>query len=666
MARLRLTPIACLTILALTPVWAAQEQTAPAAQATPTSAQNQPAAPHPTPAMQETSGNQAVPLFRTNANLVLLDVVVRSKHEPVLGLNQPDFAVREDGKLQRVTVFEEHRATDAQEVAKAPALPPHVYSNAPQYTLTSAANVLLLDALNTPLSDQVYVRRRMLQYLGTIPPGTRIAVFTLGSKLHVITGFTTNAGEIAKALTTGRGKAERSPVLDADLDNTLNLQESLGQALGLSSYAMAGINQFISDTQNFEVGLRTEMTIDALDQIARYLSTIPGRKNLIWFSASFPLRFLQGGVGPNMDPMADYTGMVKKAAELLALSRVAVYPVDSRGLLGTPSTDPSNVAGIANEMQAAPNGATGQGSVGQGGAGNTGIGSFSADQAAAEGQSVNAEPGVGGEVTQKDQTMLNDLAWDHFNMDEIAKDTGGEAFYNRNALGQVVGEAIANGSSYYTLGYSPEDHNYNGALRHIEVKVESGHYDLEFRHEYFADDPAQAVKWTPGRQNALIDAMQHGTPPLSMVMFDVRVLPSGDPAVKSEPVAAGPAGAMSAGMKQPQRFMVDYWIDPRSVDHKTQPDGTLETQVELTEVVYDDEGIRVNYANRGLSLSQSQQQMAKAMQAGLPVHEQIDVPAGTVYLKMGVHDLLSGRIGTVEIPLRAGSREQQAEVRATP
>jgi hypothetical protein len=58
--------------------------------------------------------------------------------------------------------------------------------------------------------------------------------------------------------------------------------------------------------------------------------------------------------------------------------------------------------------------------------------------------------------------------------------------------------------------------------------------------------------------------------------------------------------------------------------------------------------------------------MAKAMQAGLPVHEQIDVPAGTVYLKMGVHDLLSGRIGTVEIPLRAGSREQQAEVRATP
>jgi hypothetical protein len=52
--------------------------------------------------------------------------------------------------------------------------------------------LLLLDALNTPLSDQVYVRRRMVQYLHTIPPGTRIAVFTLGSHLRIIEGFTTD------------------------------------------------------------------------------------------------------------------------------------------------------------------------------------------------------------------------------------------------------------------------------------------------------------------------------------------------------------------------------------------------------------------------------------------------------------------------------------------
>jgi VWFA-related protein len=652
MAGLRVVSIVGGLAMLLGPVWAAQEQ-APASPAAPAMAQ--------TPPVQTAEAGQPVTTFRTNANLVLVDVVVRSKQQPVLGLKEDDFEVREDGKPQRITVFEEHRATDAQVVATAPKLPPHVFSNAPQYTLTSAANILLLDGLNTPLSDQVYVRRQMLKYLSTIPPGTRIAIFALGSKLHIITGFTTDSSEVAKALTTGRGQAERSPVLDPDFDNAVNLQMNLAQALGLSGVAVSGIDQFLSDTQNFEAGLREEMTIDALDEIARYLSTIPGRKNLIWFSASFPLRFLQGGQNPNMDPMADYNGMSRKAAELLALARVAVYPVDSRGLLNTPSSDASSTAGLANAMQAAPNGASGQGSVTGGGAGttgmgsgaggNAGIGSYSMDQMAGQSVSVAAEPGVGGEVGLKDQTFMNDMAWDHFNMEQIAKETGGEAFYNRNALGQVVGEAVANGSSYYTIGYAPQDRNYNGALRNIDVQVSGGHYDLEYRHAYFADDPAQEVKWTPGRHNALIDAMQHGSPSLSQVIFDVRVLPATDPAVKNEPAPQGPAGAMAANLKNPQRYVIDYWIDPRGLDHKTLPDGSIESQVELTEVAYDDEGIRTNYADQALSLTQTAQQAATALHGGLGVHEEIDLPPGRVYLRVGVHDILSGRIGTAEIPV---------------
>jgi VWFA-related protein len=643
----------------LAPVWAAQEKTPAAPPAAQVAGTQAPA--------QTAEGSQPVTTFHTNANLVLVDVVVRSKQQPVLGLKEEDFQVREEGKPQKISVFEEHRATDAEVVAAAPKLPPHVFSNAPQYTLNSAANILLMDGLNTPLADQVYVRRRMLKYLSTVPPGTRIAVFALGSRLHILTGFTTDTGEVAKALTTGHGQAERSPVLDPDFDNAITLQMNLAQALGLSGVAVSGIDQFLSDTQNFEVGLREEMTIDALDTIARYLSTIPGRKNLIWFSASFPLRFLQGGQNPNMDPMADYSGMVKRTAELLALARVAVYPVDSRGLLNTPSSDASSTAGVANEMLAAPNGASGQGSVGSSGGagtgstsigsgagGNAGIGSYSMDQLAGQTVSVAAEPGVGGEVDAKDQTFISDQAWDHFNMEQIAKETGGKAFYNQNGLGQAVGEAVENGSSYYTIGYAPQDRNYNGALRNINVDVAGGHYDLEYRHAYFADDPAQEVKWTPGRHNALIDAMQRGSPSLSQVIFNVRVLPASDPAVKNEPAAQGPAGSMAGTLKNPQRYVIDYWIDPRGLDHKTLPDGSIESQVELTEVAYDDEGVRANYADQGLSLTQTAQQAEKSLTGGLGVHEQIDLPPGRIYLRVGVHDLLSGRIGTAEIPVVAG------------
>jgi len=59
-------------------------------------------------------------------------------------------------------VFEDLRATDAIQAAPVPKLLPGVYSNDPQFTETSTAEVLLLDALNTPLGDQKYVRLQTL------------------------------------------------------------------------------------------------------------------------------------------------------------------------------------------------------------------------------------------------------------------------------------------------------------------------------------------------------------------------------------------------------------------------------------------------------------------------------------------------------------------------
>lgn len=608
------------------------------------------AAPAPQPAAapaQQAQEPSQVPIYRTNANLVLVDVVVRDKGQPVHGLKATDFQVLEDGKPQKVSVFEEHKATDAMQAGKTPQLPPHVYSDYPQYALTSAANVLLLDALNTPLSDQVYVRRQMLKYLTTIPAGTRVAVFTLASQLRIITGFTTDTAEIAKALGPGRGNAELSPVMDPIFDDAQDLAVSLASSGGASAASVAAMQQFASDTKSFEVGLRTQMTVDALDQIARYLSTIPGRKNLIWFSGSFPLRFLQGGASPSMDPMADYSGQVKKAAELLALARVAVYPVDSRGLLNVPGADAQTTAGMASEMYSPPV----SGSPG----GNQGMGSYSMNQLAS-GVASGGSQGVASEVNTKNQNFLNDLAWDHFNMDQIAKETGGKAFYNRNALGQVVEEAIADGSSYYTLGYAPENRNYDGSLRKVDVRVEGSHYDLEYRRSYFADNPAVEAKWTPGRRSPLIDAMQHGTPPLSQVIFEVRVLPEGDPALDGEQATMKRTVLVPKGMKHPMHYLVDYWIDPRGVEETTLENGKQHREIELTQVAYDVEGIRVNSTDAGLGVDLTDAQAQQALTDGIQMHQEIDLPAGDVFLRIGVHDILSGRMGTVEIPVKVGSR----------
>ena len=601
----------------------------------------------------------ATPLFRTNANLVVVDVVVRQKGKAVEGLKESDFRVLEDGKEQKIAVFEEHKSTETVVAPRPqPDLPPNTYSNAPRYAITSAANVLLLDGLNTPYTDQVYVRRRMLDYLRNIPPGSRIAVFTLASRLRMIEGFTSDSSVIEKALKEGKSHAQTSAVMDPVFDEALGGVGGLAAAGGASAAAVQAMHQFASDTQNFEVGLRLQMTMDAINQLARYLSTIPGRKNLIWFSGSFPLRFLQGGSSPQMDPMADFSGQVKQMAELLALSRVAVYPVDARGLMGGPSQNASTATNNPNLLGSPQTTAGPFGNNGQGGtAGNEGMNSSSMSQqitASATAQTVPQQ------MQQADQRAVDEQDWDHINMEQIAAETGGRAYINRNALAQAVGEAIENGSTYYTVAYAPENKDYNGALRQIRVQVPGDRYDLAYRHAYYAVDPLKEEKQLHGRVSPLIAAMQHGSLPLSEVLFEAHVVPGTDPGLKNIALSSDPAGKMAAGLKQPVRYVTEFTIDPRTLTSSTMPDGRLHHEVELTQVAYDPEGVRVNYNDVGLAVNTVPAQ--GGVQVPIKVHQEIDLPAGENYLRIGVHDLMSGRIGTLEIPLRAQKQREGVPV----
>lgn len=88
----------------------------------------------------------AAAVYRTQASLVLVDVVVSEKGKPVEGLPSNRFHLFENGKEQRLVVFEEHRSGDTPQIGKVPELPLGVYSNYPRFAVTSAANVLLLDA----------------------------------------------------------------------------------------------------------------------------------------------------------------------------------------------------------------------------------------------------------------------------------------------------------------------------------------------------------------------------------------------------------------------------------------------------------------------------------------------------------------------------------------
>jgi VWFA-related protein len=74
-------------------------------------------------------------------------------------------------------------------------------------------------------------------------------------------------------------------------------------------------------------------------------------------------------------------------------------------------------------------------------------------------------------------------------MEKLAKDTGGEAFYNTNDLADAITRAIDDGSRYYTLAYSPGDKTSDGKFRTINVWLEHENYKLSYRRGYYADAP---------------------------------------------------------------------------------------------------------------------------------------------------------------------------------
>ncbi|MFZ1085572.1 MAG: VWA domain-containing protein [Terracidiphilus sp.] len=584
------------------------------------------------PPTAATPAAQDLPILRSNTSLVLVDVVATEHGNAVHGLEQRQFHVFEDGREQTIVSFDEHRQPPDQAVAaKAAPLPPHVYNNIPLYAESSAVNVLLLDGLNTPMDDQMEVRRQMIRYLGKVAPGISLAIFTLSSRLRMVTGFTTDTGELVSALQNRKNKEKPSIVLDTQTGKLLDEANlDIANTPWLSPDAAASMLQFQADLAAFEVDQRVRMTLDAMEQLARYLSAIPGRKNLIWFSGSFPLALdPDDSLRSPFEAMRSYTSQMREAAELLAAARVAVYPVDARGLINMPGFNAS-YSGATPMM--AMSGVKTQGL-----------------------KNAAASPPPSGPA-KENKNFLRELQTSQAGMMQIAEQTGGHATINTNGLKEAVAEAVENGSNYYTIGYLPTDKDYNGQFRKIHIRMDSGSYALAYRQGYYADPPDKPSANLPGVANPMTSAILHGAPPATEILLQARVLPAADPVFQGAQLPNTP-GEMAATLKKPvYRFVVDLVVDARSLTFQQMPDGAHQTRMELALVAYDAEGKRLNYLNPSYAMKIQPAQFPESWAKGIRLRLTLDLPSGQDSLRIAVRDVASNRTGALEVPLAVAAQ----------
>ena len=581
-----------------------------------------------------------VTTIRTSSDLVVVDVVASdSQQNPVHKLTSADFTVLEDGKPQTVKIFEEHQTQTSAPLPPAPKLDPGIFTNYSIAPANGALNILLLDKLNTPMDAQTVVRDQVLKYLKQVPPGTRIAIFSLTTELKLLQGFTSNP-ELLRVLVEGKkGNQGASPLMNNAMEGDQPgaddpMYDTMADALGNDPDAamiLANLQQFEVEQQSFQLQLRARYTMDALNQLARYMSGLPGRKNLIWFSGSFPVNILpdpdlvsssmtpssvRGAFTP--DPFAGVASMedeFRETVDLLARSQVAVYPIDARGLMVNPTL---------SAMQS--------------------------------GSTMNRKPNGFANANTK---FFQQTSEEHGTMEQMAQATGGKAFVNTNGLKEAVEKAIEAGSNYYTIAYTPTNRKWNGDYRKIQVKLDRPGVTLAYRRGYFADDPnapvqksqAQNAKPDPSQYSALRAAMLHGGPEPTELIFAASVRPaSTEP--EAELVPGNQAGKKISGPYR--RYAVTFIINPKELNWTVTPDGAHRCTLEFMTFVYDGDGARINVQINGIGAAIPEAQFASVENGKIKYLQQISVPAkGEYYLRLGMRDVGSDHVGAVELPVTA-------------
>jgi VWFA-related protein len=291
----------------------------------------------PTPQKQQ--GAQKAQPLRVTTRLVHVSAIVTDKHgNPITGLTKGDFAVLDDKKPQNIQVFS---VTTNQPLEPPTAPPPDTYTDRVlgNGDVPPNVTVVLLDGLNTAFIDQTYARQQVIKFFEHIQPRDRVALYTLGNELHVLHDFTSDATSLIAALKKYKGHL--SPDLnvskpqDASTTDTGLTNGGMGEVGTSTSNSLSAFlsNDARQNEADFLLRDRVRRTLGALMQIAYHVGSLPGRKNLIWISGSFPVNpsYMIGGVNAAGEGFL-FAKDIEAAAQQLDNSTLVVYPVDARGL----------------------------------------------------------------------------------------------------------------------------------------------------------------------------------------------------------------------------------------------------------------------------------------------------------------------------------------------
>lgn len=220
------------------------------------------------------------------------------------------------------------------------------------------------------------------------------------------------------------------------------------------------------------------------------------------------------------------------------------------------------------------------------------------------------------------------VAADTFAEEDLARETGGKAFYGSNAVDDALLHGIQQGSDYYTLAYSPENHKWDGRYRKIEVKLAQKGYKLTFRRGYYANEEKPFTGDEAAR--ALATAIQPMVPVSTMLLVKAQVLLPDN---------------------EHKAVRIDYAVDSHDISFADTADQKKHAAVDFMSVAWDRDFKSAGYSTDTMAADFLPAVYKQIMQTGFPAHQELTLKPGTYTLRLGVIDRGSQKIGTVDVPI---------------
>ena len=541
--------------------------------------------------------------IKISTTLIQVDVTVTDKDGKVVTELKPeDFEIYENGKKQTITNFS-FVSVDQPAVSSNPqtvqtgknTIPiPPVRLRAEQVRRTYA---LVVDDLGLNLGNIAWVKQSLRKFINEqMQEGDLVAIIRTGAGIGAAQSFSSDKRQLLAAIDkirwnsygrSGIGTFEPiTTTLKEDLAGTVRSNGNTRSPQGNKEDKEFERNNTEFRNDNFSVG-----TLGALNYIIRGMRDLPGRKAVVLFSEGFVLT--KDGV-PNR-----ILESMRVLADLANRSSVVIYTIDPRGLQvpGMANAD-DNIREVMPYLD-------------------------NYDPQTYQDPRANREPDF-----RDSQESLRYLAYQ----------TGGIPFINQNNLTKGLTQAVNDQSSYYLLGYQPEDETFDpkrNKFNKLEIKLTRPDLKIRYRSGFFGitDEKIQSAPQTP--QQKLMSAL---TSPFGQNEVNLSVYP-----------------VFQNDAKNGDVIQALIHINARDLQFVRTPEGKQKAVVDILAVVFGDNGTIVEQLGKIYTLEVAENVYQNMLRNGFVYTLSVPVKkTGAYQFRIALRDTNSNKVGSasqfIEVP----------------